>query len=57
MNDRRKNPPKKHKKNERREDLQIIRTRVSQNEMYVWAICLSFILSTLVGFIVFTFLK
>ena len=57
MIDNRKAPPKKLKKNERREDLHVIRTRVSQKDMYVWAGCLNLIIAILVGFVIFTFIK
>lgn len=42
MQDNRKSQPKKLKKNERRSDMQIIRTRVSEKEIYVWTLSLVF---------------
>lgn len=42
MQEKRKATPKKIRTNERRSDLQIIRTKVSQTEIYLWTLCLVF---------------
>lgn len=39
LHEKRKNPPKPRKKNERREDMKII-VSASQTDIYVWAISL-----------------
>lgn len=54
MQEKRVSQSKLHK-NERRGDMQIIRTRVSKKEIYVWMACLVFITAMLMLFAVLSF--
>jgi len=51
MQDKRRAQPKKLRKNERRADMQLIRTNVSQNEIYIWAFCLCSMTIILTAFV------
>lgn len=51
MQNLRKSKPKKLKKNERRNDMQIIRTQVSSKEIYLWSLCLALMAAILTAFV------